>query len=133
MAYNRRTNQGYEVPGQPGTKRRSIRPNRPFTRPGVPPAIQNPHQNIFSGPTVPMRPGPNAPMRPGPGQVPNQMTPGPNAPMNPGLGNPPQGGVMRGSKRRRLPQSARIENRGGSRLMRRPGMGNIMRNRGRRA
>ena len=82
MAYNRRTNQGYQMPGGPRNPR-SIRANR-----------------------LPQHLGPrNLPQQPGQwagqiGRVPRN---------NPG-----------------------IENRGGSRVMSRPGMGNVMRNRRRR-
>ena len=137
MAYNNNMNPGNQVPGQPQRKRRNIRPNRPYANQGVP--------NQMTPRGIP-QPGPNAPMRPG--QVPNQMTPGgipqpgPNAytgnvgPQNVGPQNlqpqTPSPGQWAGQIGRVPRNNPGIENRGGSRVMSRPGMGNVMRNRRRR-
>ena len=114
MAYNNNMNPGNQVPGQPQRKRRNIRPNRPYANQGVPNqmtprGIPQPGPNAYTGNVGPQNVGPQnlQPQTPSPGQWAGQIGRVPRN--NPG-----------------------IENRGGSRVMSRPGMGNVMRNRRRR-
>ena len=161
MAYNNNMNPGNQVPGQPQRKRRNIRPNRPYANQGVPNQM-TPRGIPQPGPNAPMRPGqvpnqmtpggipqpgPNANINPGMRPIPQQgpgriPQPGPNAytgnvgPQNVGPQNlqpqPPSPGQWAGQIGRVPRNNPGIENRGGSRVMSRPGMGNVMRNRRRR-